>query len=1023
MRHILGEMPSCQHQKSMLCSYTKWFSCSGAEAAFAPLEGTHMALVQPLPFGALLKRERLARRLTQEALAERAGLSARAISDLERGVNRTPRKETLRLLADALELSPDGRSRLEAALRWPAVPSLSTPTPARWASSDPRHIPLAGRARELARLEQHLGGEGPPLLLLAGEPGIGKSRLLEEGTRLASAHGWTVLAGSCHRQSGQEPYTPLLSALAGYLHQQPLVQGRTALEGCAWLVRLLPELAERGLVPNAPWKLPPEQERRLMFAAVERFLTNLAGPAGTLLVLDDLQWAGTDALELLAALVRSAVQAPVRILGSFRSTEVRAEDPLGVLVADLASAELVAQIDLLPLAPEEAAGLLHLLFDISAGDVALAEQVLNRTGGVPFFLVSCAQAVRQNRMAGAAIQDVPWTVAQSIRQRVAALPVATRELLGAAAVMGRYVPGVLLHALALQPEREALVALEASCQARLLLETEDGFQFPHDLIREVILADVSAARRRLLHRLVAEALEQRPGAPPLEYLAYHWVAAGDREKAAVALEQAGDHAQAIYAFAEAEGAYRGCLAQLESLGSLQKLARLYEKLGNALTIQDRYEEAIAVFEQAVEGYRIQQDQEGQWRVLAQIGLVHGHRGTSKEGLAELEPVVETMELGLVSSGLAALYAALAFLAMSSSDHAKQLAFAEQAVQLAQALKDEEILIQATYWMSVAFLALGRPQESLPPLLETIRMAEQVGDLWNLSKALNSLSGRHLLRGEFEQSQAYVERACAAAEPLGWSALMAYLWFCRGEVAWYRGEWTKAKEHYEHALALGRESGGIWGVGFPGFGRGHLALIQGQAEVAVQHFAEATALAERGHNLSLLRLIQLALAEAELIAGQPEAALARLRPLLDQSDQEELDVTELLPVLAWARLDAGESDEAVALLSTCLRRAREQEARIVVPNALRVQARRERQLEYWDEAERMLDEALALCRSMPYPYAEAKTLYEYGLLHLQQGQSSQARERFEAALAICDHLGEWLYAQQLEAALAALEQMA
>src|SRR5262249_38552115 len=204
-----------------------------------------------------------------------------------------------------------------------------------------------------------------------------------------------------------------------------------------------------------------------------------------------------------------------------------------------------------------------------------------------------------------------------------------------------------------------------------------------------------------------------------------------------------------------------------------------------------------------------------------------------------------------------------------------------------------------------------------------RLAEQVGDLWNLAKGLGNLSSRYLLRGEFEQSKAYVERACAVAEQFGWSALMANIWVNRGEVAFYRGEWTEAQTYYERAATLGRESGGIWGVGYPAFGRGQLALVQGQQEAATKHFEEATVLAERSHDLALLRGIQRALAEQDVLVGQPEAARARMMPLLDQADQEELDVTELLPLLAWATLESGAGAEAEALVSTCLRRAREQ----------------------------------------------------------------------------------------------------
>src|SRR5438445_13054052 len=119
-------------------------------------------------FGDLLRRYRVARGLTQEALAERAGLSVRTVSDLERGVNRTPRKDTLPLLAAALGLSALERSRLEAAAR-----RLSGPAPSLPASTSTAFPPFVGRARELALLERQLAGEGPPVLLLAGEPGIG----------------------------------------------------------------------------------------------------------------------------------------------------------------------------------------------------------------------------------------------------------------------------------------------------------------------------------------------------------------------------------------------------------------------------------------------------------------------------------------------------------------------------------------------------------------------------------------------------------------------------------------------------------------------------------------------------------------------------------------------------------------------------------------------------------------------------------------------------------------------------------
>ena len=145
-------------------------------------------------FGDLLRRQRLAAGLTQEELAELAGLSVRGLSDLERGARRVPRRETVQLLAEALHLSAAERTQLEAAVRKPGVP-VAQPSGGGGAASasSAAALPLVGRAQELALLE-HMLTDGPPVLLVAGEPGIGKSRLLQAGIERAQAQGWAAAA-------------------------------------------------------------------------------------------------------------------------------------------------------------------------------------------------------------------------------------------------------------------------------------------------------------------------------------------------------------------------------------------------------------------------------------------------------------------------------------------------------------------------------------------------------------------------------------------------------------------------------------------------------------------------------------------------------------------------------------------------------------------------------------------------------------------------------------------------------------
>jgi transcriptional regulator with XRE-family HTH domain len=182
-------------------------------------------------FGALLKHHRGRAGLTQEALAEAARLSVRGLSDLERGV-RTPRASTVQLLATALGLSAEQRGAFEVAARRRAAGVGVDPGGTGTASAD-GVVPLLGRDHELALLERHLAGQGPPVLLLAGEPGIGKSRLLAEAQRAGTTVGWRVLAGGCQRRGGQTSFAPLLEALEQHIRDQSAALVQAALEGCA----------------------------------------------------------------------------------------------------------------------------------------------------------------------------------------------------------------------------------------------------------------------------------------------------------------------------------------------------------------------------------------------------------------------------------------------------------------------------------------------------------------------------------------------------------------------------------------------------------------------------------------------------------------------------------------------------------------------------------------------------------------------------------------------------------------------
>jgi transcriptional regulator with XRE-family HTH domain len=472
-------------------------------------------------FGELLKQSRRAAGLTQEMLAARAGLSARAISDLERNVKHVPRAGTVQLLLGALPLSPQERQFFQtvAGGSWGTSSANVDDSPTdvrqpqslapeeRAAARSDRWPPLVGRASEQALLQRHLGGDGPALLMLGGEPGIGKTRLLEEATVLAEARGMNVLHGTVMADGHHSPRDPLREALRQQIQKRSPVQLRQDLAGCAWLVRVLPELASGPIEPLPSLSVDQEQAAALTAEAMFRFLSNVAGPAGTLLTLDNLQHADTGALELVARLVRCASGPPLRIVGAYRDSESTRGHGLSTMLARLAQEQLVTHITVPPLRLEHAAKLLAVLVNDKPGAAAgWRDNVAHQTGGVPFYLTAWIQDMRLRRLE-TPDNEVPWVIRQSVGYRIDVAP-GVRALLETIAVAGGRATYALLAAVAASSDEEACVALEAACKERLLLEESQAYRFTYDVIQRVIEADLSPTRRMRLRQRLAAVVHQ-----------------------------------------------------------------------------------------------------------------------------------------------------------------------------------------------------------------------------------------------------------------------------------------------------------------------------------------------------------------------------------------------------------------------------------------------------------------------------------------------------------------------------------
>jgi len=442
--------------------------------------------------------------------------------------------------------------------------------PARAGLSGPRRAPFVGREPELATLRARLtraaAGEGG-VVLVAGEPGIGKTRLLAELGERARAAGWQVLSGRAYESEGMLPYLPVIEAVREYLANCPLdslgvVLGR----GAADVVRLVPEMRDYLPEVSEPSPLSPDAERFRLFESVTAFLLNIARSAsatgtGLLVLLDDLHWADRPSILLLQHLARRLGDSPLLIVGSHRTVDLDATHPLADFLAELSREGLCEHARLSEFSLDEVREFIASAIGAAPAQVAV-DAIHRETEGNPLFVREVVRNLLTEGLDLSAAQVAPtrWSIPEGVRQvidrRLARLSPATNQMLQMGAVLGEGFSFDVLRS-ASDIEQGALVdALDSAVAAGMLREQQTGYEFTHALIRRTVYDGLSLPRRQQLHLRAAGAIEKVYGrnlTPHAASLAVHYRLAGAAavEKALAYSQQAAEAARSVFAWEEA----------------------------------------------------------------------------------------------------------------------------------------------------------------------------------------------------------------------------------------------------------------------------------------------------------------------------------------------------------------------------------------------------------------------------------------------------------------------------------------
>lgn len=680
----------------------------------------------------------------------------------------------------------------------------------------PSPEPFVGREREWKIvLDVYESTEsGGRILVLEGEAGIGKTRLITELAAHALHAGARPISAQCYEGEESLAFAPIAAALRTALTQQP---DQSRLEHVAdhWLsegARLLPELAllRPGLPSAPPLESPGAQSR--FFEGLRQILLAMcrSDSRSGLLAIDDLQWADSATLNLLAYLARR-LSGDICMVLAWRSGDISMHQRLRQLLAEIRRDGRATHLTLGRLSPDAVGDWIA----SALGPTGISEmpevvaRLYEETEGLPFFIAEYVHAFASGALLP---REQDWTVPGGVhdllRSRLRAVSEAGWQVLTTAAILGRSFDFATVREASGRSEEETIAALEELIARRLISEVSgaDGsgprYDFTHEKLRALVSSECSLARRRLLHRrsaevLAASARRQRSGGPPAGQIAQHYLAAGDETAAAEYYKLAGDLARGLYANAEALRHFQLALA----LGHPDTIA-LHEAIGDVHTLLGEYAAALASYEMAASSAPAA----SLARLERKLSNVYIRRGEWESARSHLEAALASLGEGRAAGERARLHADWSLIARHRGRVDEAQKHAEQALHLATEAGDERALAQVHNILGLLARDQGERALARQYLERSLELAERLDDPGVQVASLNNLALALGSAGDVARAVELAEAALALCATQGDRHYEAALHNNLADLLYACGRGEEAMAHLKQAVRIYAEIG-------------------------------------------------------------------------------------------------------------------------------------------------------------------------------------------------------------------------
>ncbi|GCE29780.1 hypothetical protein KDA_52640 [Dictyobacter alpinus] len=711
-----------------------------------------------------------------------------------------------------------------------------------------QELRLSGRQQEQALLwsQFEISTTGHlRVTLVTGEPGIGKTSLLESIGRKVAQSGALVLRGGASQSEGMPPYLPFLEALGKYVRSaSPNILREQIGPFGSVLATLLPELPLRLGPFSESYPLLPEQARLRLYEAIGTFLVAIAASQPLLLLLDDLQWADSATLDLLSHIARHQQEARIFILGAYRKGEVAQSPAFERTLAELIRLRLFLTLSLKPLSNDELATLSTSLLGASLDSTAntfLARQ----SEGNPFL----AEELLQNWLDIAALvrtesgyrlhssMDValPSSIVNAVRQRLVRLSKDSIDLLRTAAIIGRTFEGMLLARVTSQEAEEVEERLQEAVRAHLIRPDQPGFfTFSHDTIRACLYDEVGLVKRTRLHTSIGHMLQQQlkqtmaaPDARFLANLAFHFARSGEHALGAMYSQQAAESAFKSFAAEDALTHYRTALSLLDQEALPYGFCLL--GTGEAFMALGNFQDAIHAFEPALAWWKARRNSEEAGRAAWGLGKAYWRR---EEIILARSALQEAVDLFAEKPGINQVRALIelgSLLALSLHQLTEAQGVLQQALDLAQQCGDQHLMAATHRALGSLSLRAGDVKGARQLLELALVQAAKVDDVWEATEICASLSLAYRWAGNFDRQQELLQHwliyARRCHDPYQLRHLYSYL--ATGYAL--RGLKAEAENALQHAQQIVEHLDSPEPLAMLQFTRGSLIAIWGDLE--------------------------------------------------------------------------------------------------------------------------------------------------------------------------------------------------